>query len=514
MLQIKNLTVSLKKDLRTILEDFTFTLNGGDKAVIVGEEGNGKSTLLKLIYDPTSVADYAEYSGEIAAHGTRFGYLAQEMDAGDKALSVCAYYAAVPGFYERTPKELSSVAARFGFTADFFYEEQSVGSLSGGERVKLQLMRLLIEQPDVLLMDEPSNDIDIETLRWLEDFINASARPVLFVSHDETLIENTANVIIHIEQVRRKTMPRYTVARMPYREYVDTRLRKLSHQEQVAREEKRAFDAKVERFQRIQQSVEYRQETISRGDPHGGRLLKKKMKAVKSLEKRIDREGADMTQLPDVEEAILMKFDAGLMVPNGKTIVDLELPELSVGGKALSRNVKLNVTGPEKVCIIGKNGIGKTTLLRQLAESLLERSDVKCGYMPQNYEELLDMAATPVEFLNYTGEKAERTKIRSFFGSMKYTSDEMEHAIGALSGGQKAKLMFIKMILDGCNVLVLDEPTRNFSPMSNPVIREVLRDYRGAILSVSHDRKFIAEVSTKVYRLTEDGLEVVDKDNL
>jgi len=126
--------------------------------------------------------------------------------------------------------------------------------------------------------------------------------------------------------------------------------------------------------------------------------------------------------------------------------------------------------------------------------------------MPQNYDDLLVADKTPVEFLSVTGEKDEITKIKTFLGSVKYTSDEMEHRISELSGGQKAKLLFLKMILDGCNVLILDEPTRNFSPLSNPVIRDVLKSFGGAIISVSHDRKYINEVCTKVLELTPNGL--------
>jgi ATPase subunit of ABC transporter with duplicated ATPase domains len=509
MLQIKNLSISLIKDLRTIIEDFSFTLNGGDKAVIVGEEGNGKSTLLKLIYNPELVSGYAEFTGEIITQGTRFGYLAQDMASAEKSLAVCDYCASIPGFYDLTPRELNDIAYRLGLPNELFYADQLVGTLSGGERVKLQLVKILVEQPETLLLDEPSNDIDIETLEWLEGFIKALDIPVLYVSHDETLIERTANLIIHIELVRRKTMPRCTVARMTYRDYIASRFSRLEHQEQLARKEKSEYDAKLERFKKIQQKVEHGLNTISRGDPHGGQLLKKKMKAVKSLEKRIEHEREDMTQLPDVEDAIFVKFDGEVTVPNGKTILDYSLDELSIDDRILAKNIRLNVTGPEKLCIIGKNGAGKTTLLKRITEELMLRRDIKCGYMPQNVEELLDFSATPVEFLAKDGTKPEKTKVRSFLGSVKYTSDEMEHAISELSGGQRAKLMFLKLILDGCNVLILDEPTRNFSPMSNPVIRSVLKDYGGAIISISHDRKFMSEVCSKVYRLTENGLEQV-----
>ena len=126
--------------------------------------------------------------------------------------------------------------------------------------------------------------------------------------------------------------------------------------------------------------------------------------------------------------------------------------------------------------------------------------------MPQNYEELLNLDETPVDFLDSTGDKAMRTKIRTFLGALKYTADEMDHPIRELSGGQKAKVLLLKMSLSDANVLILDEPTRNFSPLSGPVIRKMISSFPGAVISISHDRKYIDEVCTRVYRLTENGL--------
>jgi ATPase subunit of ABC transporter with duplicated ATPase domains len=126
--------------------------------------------------------------------------------------------------------------------------------------------------------------------------------------------------------------------------------------------------------------------------------------------------------------------------------------------------------------------------------------------MPQNYEELLDLHKTPVDFLDQSGDKEERTRIRTYLGSLKYTADEMSHPIAELSGGQKAKVLLLKMSMSGANVLILDEPTRNFSPLSGPVIRRMLAEFPGAIISISHDRKYIEEVCGKVYELTEEGL--------
>lgn len=141
-----------------------------------------------------------------------------------------------------------------------------------------------------------------------------------------------------------------------------------------------------------------------------------------------------------------------------------------------------------------------------MAEQLLSRTDVRACYMPQNYEDLLEPDRTPVDFLSVTGDKEETTRIRTYLGSMKYTVDEMNAPMSELSGGQKAKVLLLKLSLSGADVLILDEPTRNFSPLSGPVIRAILRQYRGAILSISHDRKYIEEVCTAVYQLTPGGL--------
>ena len=277
-------------------------------------------------------------------------------------------------------------------------------------------------------------------------------------------------------------------------------------QEQIARKERSDYEKQQEKFRQIQQKVEYRQNTISRGDPHGGRLLKKSMHRIKAYEVRFEKEFENMTEIPETEEAIYIRFGEKAKVPSGKTVLEFSLPKLMVGERILAQNIQLRIKGAEKVCIIGKNGCGKTTLLRMIAEELLNRKDIIASYMPQNYEELLDMKQTPIQFLSKTGEKEEISRICTYRGSMKYTADEMQHKMEELSGGQKAKILLLKMSMSESNVLILDEPTRNFSPLSNPVIRTMLQNYKGAILTVSHDRKYIKEVADRVYELTDKGL--------
>ena len=307
------------------------------------------------------------------------------------------------------------------------------------------------------------------------------------------------------------------MAKVPYERYIEERKAGLDRQERLAQNDKREKEIRDEKLRKLEQKVGSSLSNISKAERDFiGSMMKKKMKAVKSMEKRFEREDEAMTEMPETEEAIFFKLgDKESKIPNGKTVIEYSLDELRTpdGERVLARDIKLFVRGSEKLCLIGKNGTGKTTLLRTMAEELLSRTDIHAEYMPQNYEELLDLSMTPVEFLDTSGEKEERTRIRTYLGSLKYTADEMDHPMAELSGGQKAKVLLLKMSLSKANVLILDEPTRNFSPLSGGVIRKMLSEFPGAILSISHDRKYIEEVCDTVYRLTEDGLVKEEKES-
>ena len=510
MLQVKNLTLTHRKDLTTLIEGLSFTLNPGDRAALIGEEGNGKSTLLKLLCDPALVEGYVEWTGEVIGGNTPKGYLAQELTGEELEEPVWQFCQTSPGFQNADPKELDGAARQVGLSPDIFWDDRPMSTLSGGERVKLRLGLLLLEKPDLLLLDEPSNDLDVETLEWLEGFLLSCPVPVLYISHDETLLEHTANMIIHLERLHRRTTPRCTVEKTSYRDYVERRGAAFAHQEQVAKKERAEYDAKMERWRRIQQSVEHAQAAISRSDPGGGRLLKKKMHTVLSMGRRFEREKENMTALPAWEQAILTAFDPQQSaLPTGKVVLRLDLPALTAGEKVLSKDIRLWVTGPEKVGIVGPNGVGKSTLLKRVAAELLPRTDLRAAYMAQDYGDQLLGDKTPIDILAPSGHKDDVTRARSLLGSMKYKTEEMEHPAAGLSGGQRAKLLFLAMVLKGSNVLILDEPTRNFSPLSAPVIRGVLADFPGCIISVSHDRRYLEEVCTRVLELTKNGLREV-----
>lgn len=510
MYQVKDLTITHKKDLTTLVEGLSLALAPGDRAAIIGEEGNGKSTVLKLLYDPALVEPYAEWTGEIVDKGLRRGYLAQELSPEELARPVWEFCQGSSVFDGADPGALDRAARQVGLSPELFWDGRPMSTLSGGERVKLRLALLLLDGPDLLLLDEPSNDLDLRTLDWLEEFLLGCEVPVLYISHDERLLERTANVVVHLERLRRRTLPRCTVARVGYERYVEERAARFARQERNAAQERRAYEAKMERYRQIRDKVDHRQATITRQDPHGGRMLKKKMHAVQSLGRRFEREREDMTAMPEWEEAILAAFDEGKSAfPAGKTALRLDLPELRAGERVLSRNIRLWVTGPEKIGIVGPNGAGKSTLLKLAAQELLPRTDLRAAYMPQDYGELLLGDRTPVEMLAPSGRRDDVTRARTLLGNMKYKAEEMEHPAAGLSGGQRAKLLFLAMALNGANVLVLDEPTRNFSPLSAPNIRRVLADHPGVIVSVSHDRAYLEQVCTRVLELGPEGLRPV-----
>lgn len=496
MFEIRDLSIKVKD--RYLIKGLNLVLDKGDKLAIIGEEGNGKSTLLKVIL---GLCDYAEVTGSINLKGNRIGYLKQSMSIEDLDKKVYDYLFIDDNDYYNKINNLYKYLDTIKLDDSIF--KQYISTLSGGEKVKISILKLLLDEYDILFLDEPTNDLDIETLEWLEGFINKTSKPIMYVSHDETLLSRTANMILHLEQIMKKTESRHTLLKIDYDTYVEERLRKLSKLTQVAKSEKREYKKAEERLNQIMQKVEREQNTISRGNPHGAAMLKKKMHTLKSQEKKLDEK--ELTSIPDVEESINFFFEP-VEIPTNKEIVKVDIPVLKVDDKVLSKNIKFDVIGPVHMCIIGRNGVGKSTLIKMIYDMLKTRTDMKLGYMPQNYDDILSKYEKVLDFLCPKADKDYISLVRSYLGNMNFTKEEMTGKINYLSNGTKIKLFLIKLVLDKCNVLILDEPTRNVSPLSNPVIRKVLRNFNGTIISISHDRKYIEEVIDELYVLKEDGI--------
>ena len=496
MLEVSNLSIKIQD--RYLVKNLSLTLNKGDKLAIIGEEGNGKSTLLKGIL---GICKYAEVTGNINLKGNTIGYLAQSMSENELSKKAHDFlFKDDNDYYEKT-NNLYKYLELLNLSDKVL--EQKIGTLSGGEKVKIGLLKLLINEYDILFLDEPTNDLDLDSLEWLEKFINNIDKPIMYVSHDETLLANTANMILHLEQIMKKTDCRNTLLKIDYDTYVAQRLKKIDKQTQIANFEKRTFNKQQEKLRKIMQKVEHQQNTISRKDPHGAQVLKKKMHTLKSQEKRLDE--TKITEIPDVEENINFFFE-DVSIPKTKNIISLDIPKLTIQDKLLSENIKLDIIGNTHLCIIGQNGVGKSTLIKLIYEKLKNREDIKVGYMPQTYDDIFANYDYALSFLCPSGNKDDITKARMYLGNMKFTRDEMTSKIKDLSNGTKAKLFLIKLVLEKYNVLILDEPTRNVSPLSNPVIRKVLKEFKGTIISISHDRKYIAEVIDSLYILTPKGL--------
>ncbi len=506
MIFLKNMTIWQKVNDRCLVKDFNFILNKNNKVAIIGEEGNGKSTLLKLIYDERLILDYCEYRGSFDKGNYKLGYLEQMLDEKWLDYQVIDYILADDFIDFQMMGEFKKLLQQFKLKSKI--DQQLMRSLSGGEIVKIQLIKLLLANPDILLLDEPTNDLDIETLEWLENFIVEIEKPVIFISHDETLLEKTANVIVHLEQIKKKNECRHIVEKIDYQSYIDQRIKMIEKTTQIAKKQREVQKKKKRKLQQIYEKVEHQQETISRKDPHGAKLLKKKIKSLKAQEKRFAKEESEFLDFYETEEAIKLWF-AQQPIKSNRLILKLEQANFLVHNKEIQK-IKLEVNSFEKIVIIGENGVGKTTLLKYCYEKIKENSYIKVGYMPQNYTELMDKEEIAFKFLTKSLDNKEITKVRTLMGCLKFTSDEMEAKISELSGGQKAKLYLLKLVINEYDVILLDEPTRNLSPLSNPIIREVLKNYKGAIISVSHDRKYIADVVEKVYKLTNQGLEIIN----
>ena len=508
MIKINHLTITQNKDLRDLVSDLNINIQDGEKVAIIGEEGNGKSTLLRTLMGE-KLADFS-IRGEIQCDLQSLAYIPQHIPEELKKKSLQDYF-----FLESADLDFSilyRLAEELHFDSSRFASDQEIGSLSGGEALKIQLIHELAKPFEILFLDEPSNDLDLETVDWLKRKIQKMKQTVIFISHDEDFLSQTADTIVHLRLVKHRKEAETLVEHLDYDRYSEQRKANFARQSQQAANDQRAYDKTMEKHRRVKQNVE----TALRNTKNdvAGRLLAKKMKNVLSQEKRYEKAAQSMTQKPLEEEQIQLFFSDIEPLATSKVLVLLENETLSIGERVLAQELQLTVRGQDKIGIIGPNGVGKSTLLGKLQQLLSDKSEISLGFMPQDYQETLQLDLSPVEFLSQTGHKEELQKIQSFLASLNFSYPEMHHQIRSLSGGQQGKLLLLNLVLRKPNFLILDEPTRNFSPTSQPEIRKLFATYPGGLITVSHDRRFLKEVCRSIYRLTEHGLEVVDLQDL
>ena len=508
MIKINHLTITQNKDLRDLVSDLKITIQDGEKVAIIGEEGNGKSTLLKTLMGE-KLADFS-IRGEIQSDLQSLAYIPQHLPEELKKKSLQDYF-----FLDSADLDYSilyRLAEELHFDSDRFASDQEIGSLSGGEALKVQLIHELAKPFAILFLDEPSNDLDLETVDWLKGQIRKIRQNVIFISHDEDFLSQTADTIIHLRLVKHRKEAETLVEHLDYNRYSAQRKANFARQSQQAANDQRAYDKTMEKHRRVKQNVETALRATK--DSTAGRLLAKKMKTVLSQEKRFEKEAQSMIQKPLEEEQIQLFFSDIEPLAASKVLVRLENETLSIGERVLAQGLQLTVRGQEKIGIIGPNGVGKSTLLAKLQRLLNNKREISLGFMPQDYQETLQLDLSPVKFLSQTGHKEEVQKIQSFLASLNFSYPEMHHQIRSLSGGQQGKLLLLNLVLRKPNFLLLDEPTRNFSPTAQPEIRKLFASYPCGLVTVSHDQRFLKEVCRSIYRLTENGLEIVDLQDL
>lgn len=475
---------------RELIAPFSMSLTSGDRVAIIGEEGCGKSLLLKIISGIKFKELIIEYQ-ESQHHVTAF--VEQEIPENKRNLTLLEFV------IEEDWDRYANFAIHF---KSFFPEWQEeawdrpLHTFSGGEQVKIQILRMLVLEADLILMDEPTNNLDLESIYWLESWILSCDKMILFVSHDHDFIHNTANKIIHLEHTMRKTKAQSTVWDQNLESYLVHRGQAINNHNRKVASETRQQKIKDEKWQRQYNKVSHQLQHVNRQDPG----LQEKMKILKSTRDRYDRN--EQEHAIDDTKRINLFFDNQ---PIKKKIISLEVPENRIEEKILGTNYKLTIHPQEKVVLVGSNGIGKTTLLKEFVEQLQEKLTV--SYMGQDYQEQINYNQSALEFCEATSENEK--EIATHLASLKLSYDEMHQPMHTLSGGQKAHVLLLKLVLDNPDIIILDEPTRNLSVLSQEIIFDMLRNYRGSILAISHDRQFINHVFDTIYEVTNVGLNQV-----
>lgn len=503
MLQIHDLNMYHTHNHHQLIEAGNFIINAGDRVALIGGEGTGKSSLLKWIYSKELTPEYITIHANVHNQFRKMAYLPQLMDNELLTLTINDYLFGLASIPDIDYNLLYLSANRLNFDLANLDANLRLGDLSGGQQIKLQMIRLMAIEPDLYLLDEPSNNLDLATKAWLTNFINTESVTFIYVSHDELLLRQTATKVIHLEQVLHKSQPKFTVVNLPYQDYIDQRRAKYNHQTQIANKHAKEFKAQMAHNNNMQQKL-HSQLNNTKLDALG-RLLAKKMKNLKSQEKRFNRENEDHLQKPITEAQINIEFNR-LKPLDQKLLLHLYDYTLNQPVPNLIRNINFEFKSYDKIGFFGENGVGKTSLLNKLHQELNQRPDIELAYMRQNYQEVFNVDQTPIDYLDLTGDQEERTLIMTVLGSALFTPEEMNQAINHLSGGQQAKLFLLKMSIEGSNIILLDEPTRNFSPLSQEELRQLFKDFSGGLITISHDLMFLEEVCDRVYEVTPEGL--------
>jgi ATP-binding cassette subfamily F protein 3 len=499
----------------TLFSDVSFAINENDKIALMGKNGAGKSTLLKIIagqskpstgsistpkdavvaYLPqhlltkdgsTALEEASKAFGEVFKMKAEIDEINEQLtvrtdyesDAYMKLIERVSdlsekFYAIEEVNYEA---EVEKILVGLGFEREDFGRQTS--EFSGGWRMRIELAKILLQKPDLILLDEPTNHMDIESIQWLEEFLINQAKAVVVISHDRAFVDNITNRTIEV------TMGRIYDYKAKYSHYLELRKDRRVHQQKAYDEQQRMIAdnrAFIDRFKG----------TFSKTDAVQSR--------VKMLEKLV------IVQVDEVDNSALkLKFPPAAR--SGQYPVVVKDLSKSYGDHVVFKDANVVIERGQKVAFVGKNGEGKSTMIKAIMKEIgIDEGSVEIGhnsqigYFAQNQASLLDENATIFGTIDNIAVGDVRTQIKNILGAFMFQGDDIIKKVKVLSGGEKTRLAMIKLLLEPVNLLILDEPSNHLDMKTKDIIKDALRDFDGTLILVSHDRDFLDGLATKVF---------------
>lgn len=519
MLNVHNLSVSFQGEY--LFEEVAFMLNAGDRVGLIGKNGAGKSTMLKLLS-----RELKPDSGTIAADkDVRIGFLKQDIDFVKGRTVLEEAYQAFSEIktleqklddihhqietrtdyesesYHNLLDMLSDYTHRFDLIGGYLYQGETekvllglgfqrsdfdklTDSFSGGWRMRIELAKLLLQNNDILLLDEPTNHLDIESIIWLEQFLTTYSGAVVIVSHDKMFLDNVTNRTIEISVGKIYDYPK------PYSKFLE--LRQEIREQQLASQKNQ--EKKIQQTEKLIEKF---------------RAKASKASMAQSLIKKLDK--IDRIEV-DEEDNAVMNVRFPVSVTPGKVVLEIDDVSKSYGEKEVLSHVSLLVERGSKIAFVGQNGQGKTTLAKMIIGETDYQGTIKLGhnvqlgYFAQNQADYLDGELTVLDTMYHAADDTNRMKIRDILGSFLFRGDDVDKKVKVLSGGERNRLALAKMLLSDFNVLVMDEPTNHLDIKSKNVLKKALQQFEGTLIIVSHDRDFLQGLTDKVYEFKNKNI--------
>jgi ATP-binding cassette subfamily F protein 3 len=515
VLQLDNLTKSFGG--RALFEGASLEVRRDDRVGLVGKNGAGKTTLLRIL----AGVDSADSGAVRLQRGTRIGYLRQEVSAVsertviEEAETALAHLRELEAKLRAIEHEIATsgtdvseaLAARYdkahhafeqagGFSADAELRSTLTGlglgeskwheplrKLSGGWLMRVELAKLLIAKPELLLLDEPTNHLDLPSIAWFEGVLASYPGAVVVVSHDRVFLDRHANRIIELESSR------LTMYKGNYSAYLTQKALRLA-------------------------DVEARRANLESAKAHKEKFVARfrygtKASQAQSRLKAIDKLQAELDELPEAASARKMRARFASGVRPGEVVLRMERVAKAYGDNTVYRSLDFELKRGERVALAGPNGAGKSTLLRLAAGALTPDAGVRelghnahCAFYAQHQVDALEPTRTALAELEESAKLDDIPRLRSILGAFLFSGDDVDKKVSVLSGGEKARLALAKLLLARANFLVLDEPTNHLDMDAQDVLTEALADYGGTLLFVSHDRRFIEALATRVVEIT------------